>query len=249
MIRLNFTPQEIEQFRYQRFHHPHPRVQRKMEALLLKSEGLPHQQICKILGISENTLRAWFEEYLQGGIDRLKRFYDKKPYAAWNDHRDTLEDEFREQPPRTVAEAQKRIAEITGIKRGLTQVRLFLRGLGMKCRKVGAMPAKADVAKQAAFKKNELEPRLKEAAAAKRAVFFVDAAHFVFAPFLGFLWCFRRLFVRAPAGRQRYNVLAALNAITHQLIMVNNDAYINALSVCALLRKLAALNLGNQSRW
>jgi transposase len=61
--------------------------------------------------------------------------------------------------------------------------------------------------------------------------------------FLGFLWCFERLFVKAPCGRKRFNVLAALNVITHEVITVTNDSYINALSVCALLKKLAALNL------
>ena len=30
----------------------------------------------------------------------------------------------------------------------------------------------------------------------KRAVFFVDAAHFVMGAFLGFVWCFERLFVK-----------------------------------------------------
>lgn len=71
----------------------------------------------------------------------------------------------------------------------------------------------------------------------------MDAAHFVLAPFLGFLWCFTRLFIRAPAGRQRFNVLGALNAITHELVTVTNDTYINANSVCELLEKLAALAL------
>jgi transposase len=61
--------------------------------------------------------------------------------------------------------------------------------------------------------------------------------------FLGFLWCFERLFVKAPSGRKRFNVLAALNAITHEVIMVTNDTYINALSVCELLQKLADLGL------
>ncbi len=61
--------------------------------------------------------------------------------------------------------------------------------------------------------------------------------------FLGFLWCFERLFVKAPCGRKRFNVLAALNAITHEVITITNDSYINALSVCELLKKLAALNL------
>ena len=86
-----------------------------------------------------------------------------------------------------------------------------------------------------------MEPRLNAAKAGQRTVFFVDAAHFVLAPYLGVLWCFVRQFIRAPTGRQRFNVLGALNAITHELIMVTNDTYINANSVCDLLRRIAAL--------
>jgi transposase len=84
---------------------------------------------------------------------------------------------------------------------------------------------------------------LEEAKAGQRVVFFVDAAHFVLAPYLGMLWCFVRQFIRAPAGRQRFNVLGALNAVTHELILVTNDAYINADSVCDLLRRIAAQRL------
>jgi transposase len=84
-----------------------------------------------------------------------------------------------------------------------------------------------------------LEPRLAEAQAGQRAVFFVDAAHFVFAPFLGMVWCFERLFVKAPSGRQRLNVLAALHAITHEVLTVKNLTYITAETVCELLALLA----------
>jgi transposase len=74
-------------------------------------------------------------------------------------------------------------------------------------------------------------------------VLFVDAAHFVFGPFLGYLWCLVRLLVPGPSGRKRYNVLAALNAVTHQVIRVSNGSYINAESVCQLLRQVAAAGL------
>jgi transposase len=74
-------------------------------------------------------------------------------------------------------------------------------------------------------------------------VFFVDAAHFVLGAYLGFLWCLTRIFVRAPSGRQRLNVLGALNAVTHELITVTNESYINAISVGELLEKIAALGL------
>ena len=72
-------------------------------------------------------------------------------------------------------------------------------------------------------------------------VYFLDASHFVLGSFLGWIWCFARMFVRAASGRQRYNVLGALNAVTHELITVINTTYINAESVCALLRKLAVV--------
>lgn len=38
-------------------------------------------------------------------------------------------------------------------------------------------------------------------------------------------------------------MLGALNAVTHELVMVTNETYINAQSVCDLLNKIAALGL------
>ena len=86
-----------------------------------------------------------------------------------------------------------------------------------------------------------MEPKLAEARDGKRTVYFVDASHFVLASFLGWVWCFVRLYVRAASGRQRYNVLGALNAVTHALVTEINTTYITATSVCALLRKIASL--------
>ena len=86
----------------------------------------------------------------------------------------------------------------------------------------------------------ELEPVLAEAHVGTRHVFFVDAAHFVLGAWLGYLWCLARVFLPTPSGRQRFNVLGALHAVTHEIITVTNDTYINSLSVVELLEKLAA---------
>lgn len=82
-----------------------------------------------------------------------------------------------------------------------------------------------------------------EAKAGQRTLYFVDSAHFVVAAFLGWLWCRVRLFVRGASGRQRYNVLGALNAVTHELIRVTNHTYITSETVCELLRKIAAAGI------
>ena len=74
--------------------------------------------------------------------------------------------------------------------------------------------------------------------------FFIDAAHFVHRAYLGFVWCFTRIFIASPSGRKRFNVLGAVNAISKEVITVTNESYINATSICELLLKLVALNRG-----
>ncbi len=96
---------------------------------------------------------------------------------------------------------------------------------------------------QAEFLDKKLKPRLEEAQAGQRHMFFVDAAHMVFGTFLCCLWSFVRLFVRAASGRQWFNVLGAWNAITRELIAVTNTTVVNTETMCELLRKLAAQGL------
>ena len=153
MITIEFGQDEIERLRRERFTHPHPRVQRKMEALLLKSEGLPHHRITRLLGVSENTFRDYLRQYQDGGIERLKEIRFRHPRSDLDEHRESLEAYFEEHPPATVNEAAAKIEELTGIRRGPTQVRRFLGSLGLRPRKVGMIPAKADVQAQARFKK------------------------------------------------------------------------------------------------
>lgn len=243
MIKIEFTLVGKQALNYQRYHHPHPRVQIKMSALWLKSQGLSHREIVRLTGISPNTLRKYLQDYLSGGIEKLKKINFNRPTSKLTEHKQKIEDYFRSQPPASINEAIAKIEEVTGIKRSPTQVRLFLKSIGMRCLKVGFVPGKADPDVQDDFKKKELLPRLEEAKMGKRAVFFMDASHFVMGAFLGWVWCFKRIFIKSPSGRKRFNVLGALNAITHEIITVTNETYINAESICELLRKLAALKL------
>ncbi len=153
MVEIQFTEQDQLALHYERFHHPHPRVQQKMEAVWLKSHGLPHHEIARLVAISENTLRTYLQEYLDGGIEMLKQVNFRRPQSEMAQHRETIEDYFRQHPPATINEAIAKIEELTSIRRSPTQVRLFLKALGMRCLKVGVLPAKADPDVQDAYKK------------------------------------------------------------------------------------------------
>src|SRR5512144_1930503 len=213
---ITFTADDRNALAHDRYHHPDPRVQRKMEVLWLKSHGLTHDQIATYADVSRSTVQRYLDQYLAGGLQRLRQCQWHQPQSALAEHQDSLEEYFRKHPVRSAKQARAVIEQRTGLRRALTQVRHFLKDrLGLRWRKTGAIPVppkktiQAHAREQATFVREELEPRLKQARRGRRQVYFVDAAHFVFAPFLGFLWCATRLFVRAASGRKRYNVLGA----------------------------------------
>ncbi len=69
MIRVVFSPEIIDVLDHERYHHPSPRVQRKMEAAYLKSTGMSHREICRI---SKTTLATHLKQYRNGGLEGLK---------------------------------------------------------------------------------------------------------------------------------------------------------------------------------
>ena len=62
MIHLEFSPETIGKLQYEKRYHSHPRVRQKMEALYLKSQGMPHYKICQLVGIRG---RATLVRYLR----------------------------------------------------------------------------------------------------------------------------------------------------------------------------------------
>lgn len=126
MLQIAFTEKDKEVLKHEIFHHPHPRVQQKMEVLWLKSQNIPHRQICELADISENTLRKYCRAYQESGVEKLKEINFRQPKSELEAHRNIIESYFREHPPATIAQAIKQITALTGIKRSPTQVRVFI---------------------------------------------------------------------------------------------------------------------------
>jgi transposase len=154
MIKVKFSDQDLKTIEHERFHHPVPRVQRRMEVLWLKSQGLPHKQIAKLAGVCDNALTKYLRVYRQGGLDEIRKVNFYRPKSELEKYSESIEQHFRENPVASINEAVAEIEKLTGIRRSRTQVRTFLRKLGMRHRKVGSIPANADLDKQEHFKKN-----------------------------------------------------------------------------------------------
>lgn len=219
--------------------HTHHVIRQRAHVILLRAEKLLNSQISRITDLSESTIIEYVHQFLSNGLEWVKALNFRKPVSRLQPFDDVIKEHFSKNSVSTIAQACKEIEILTGAILKKTQMRSYLKKLDIKWRKVGNIPAKIDIVAQQKFHDEALQPRLEEAKSGKRSVHFVDAAHFVMGAFLGFLWCVMRIFVRTPSGRQRFNVLGALNAITKKLEMVTNDSYITSIQVCELLRKLA----------
>jgi transposase len=170
--------------------------------------------------------------------------------AILSAHTTAIREALTNQPVRTAAEAAERIEHLTGPKREPTQIRKFLKtelGFRWQRTRVIRCPPKKDlpdpIHEQKRYLDIHLQPRLDEAVAGGRHVFFVDAAHFVFGTFLCCLWSLVRIFVKAASGRQRFNVPGAWNAVTRELLTITNTTVVNTNTMCDLLRVVAARGL------
>jgi transposase len=113
MIKIEFSEPDLKKINQLRYQHAHPRVRRRMEALWLKSQGLEHQAICRLVGISSNTLRKYLRLFQSGGIKKLTELNFYAPVSELEHHSDQLETYFREHPPATLNEAAAKIEELT----------------------------------------------------------------------------------------------------------------------------------------
>jgi transposase len=81
-------------------------------------------------------------------------------------------------------------------------------------------------------------PLIEEAKSGLVELFFLDASHFVMGGFPGRVWSVVRKWVKTACGRQRFNVLGALNFVTKKVETIVNTTYITSTEVVALLEKL-----------
>jgi len=222
-----------------------PKSNKRMAlSILMLKEGIDIKTISRVVGVSERQIRNYRQAYENKGSDALTIDMRYKPVSDLEAHKEAIQEDLLTNPVATASEASERIYALTGIKRSPTQVRNFMRRLGLKPLKVAGIPAKADPVAQEEFLETKLEPRIREAEEGKRVLLFMDAAHFVWQLYMGVLWCITRIFVPAASGRTRINVLGAYDPIHNKLIKITNRSYINSSTVIELLEMIRTTHIG-----
>jgi phage antirepressor YoqD-like protein len=65
MLRIDFRQEDVDKLHHERYHHPHPLVQ-KMD-FVSQTQGIKHQDICNLCKISKTTLTKYIKQYQLGG--------------------------------------------------------------------------------------------------------------------------------------------------------------------------------------
>jgi transposase len=124
----------------ERYSHPDLHVRRKMLVLWSVHSGLTQVQASKVASVGRATVQRYLVAYRDGGLDSLRRWNVAGPVSALVDHADKIKASLNEKPVRTIAEAADRIEQLTGLSRGLTQTRVFLKDLGFQWQRTRAVP-------------------------------------------------------------------------------------------------------------
>jgi transposase len=239
MLQINVSDTEIQRLNYERFHYPCPIVQKRIHIVYFKLiTQMSDTMIGKLAGVHRHSVRHWIGVYQNQGFESLLQFKYGNNKSDLESHYESILKTFTESPPMTSGDAKSRIEHITGIRRSPSQIRQFMKRHGLRYMKTGHIPAKADTQKQEQWVKSTLEPAIEEATKGECNLLFMDAAHFILEPFICALWCVTRLFIKASSGRNRINVLGAVNAVTKEVSTLCNTTYINAGTIVVFLKQL-----------
>src|SRR5580658_1511772 len=140
-FRISLTEDERQVVMSERESYPGPLVRRKLWAIWLLHCGTTREKTAEIVGVARSTIERYIAEFRDGGLDGLrKRGPRYKPTSELAEHAEVIRQMFEGQPARTIAEACQRVADLTGVIRKPTQIRQFLKNLGLKWQRVRAIP-------------------------------------------------------------------------------------------------------------
>jgi transposase len=139
-LRVQLSEEEQRVVNEERTSHPNQRIRERMLVLWLLHNGVTRQKAAEIVGVGRATVQRFVAAFGDGGLDGLRQWEPNRPESEMAAFRDLIRDAFEKQPVRTVAEACDRILQLTGLRRGPSQVRKFLKDLGLKFQRVRMVP-------------------------------------------------------------------------------------------------------------
>ena len=139
-LRIRLTEEQQRVVNEERSAHPNSRIREKMLVLWLLHNELTREKAAKIAGVSRATVQRYVAAFREGGLEGLRQWNPNRPVSEMAAYRELIRESFEKEPVRTVAEACERIFQLTGLRRGPSQVRRFLKDMGLRFLRVRPVP-------------------------------------------------------------------------------------------------------------
>ncbi|MDR0429097.1 MAG: hypothetical protein LBH58_01280 [Tannerellaceae bacterium] len=149
LIQLNLSEEKIRELNYKLFEELNPQIQKRLLSVYLKAFfSVSNEFLANVLYVHRNSVDTWIRIYREQGLDALMSLHYKPRESELNAYTEKIKEICSGSLIGTVKEFAHKIEEQTGIKRGLTQIRKFIRRIGINHLQSGHIPAKADPVKQ-----------------------------------------------------------------------------------------------------
>lgn len=217
---------------------------KRIVAVILLSVDTPVQRIQRLLDMGKSTVYNLKKALNNASsADEIVSLFQMKPGCGrkmkTGNVLDQIKDEINQGFYTSLRGIKKMIEDKYGVILSIATAQRIMKRLGIKRLKAASLPANAEPSLQEQFYNDTMKPLMKDAQENKLALLFMDGSHFVIGcEYLGYVYGSLRRFVRSLSGRQRYNVLGAIDYVTKKVHTVTNTKYITATQVIEMMYKL-----------
>lgn len=210
----------------------------RIKTILLLDVGFEYGEIARILLLDDSSLRRYYEEYTEYGIDGLLEDQYQGGKARLSGFQEV--DLIAHLTSVTYQKAQgviRYIEEHYGIRYTVEGVTHLLHRLGFVYKKTKQIPGKTDLQKQQAFIKQY--EQLKEEKGVDDRIYFVDASHPHHNSMAAYGWIYKGTTktIKTNTGRERINLNGAIN-LEGMKIIVQQEETINAAAMIRLFGEM-----------
>ena len=218
------------------------RIARRANALILLDRGMRFEEVAKVLLIDDSTVRVWFKEFQEGGVEALVLFDLKGGTGRLSPFQiDELRAWATQVLPTSTTEIGQFILERFGFDYGRSGLIKLMNRIGFDWRKPESVPDRIGVETQQKF--IDAHEDLRNSLGPDETVVYVDAVHPTHQSKPAGRWLPRgqRCALPSASGRDRLNLHGAIDLETGQTRIMDVQT-VDAASTIALLEALERAN-------
>lgn len=215
------------------------RMADRIKAVLMRSRGCDWQEIAECLLLDDSTIREYVKKYEESGLDVLLEWkYQGRQKKLTKEQVEELDQHIEHHCYQRAEEIVLYIEETYGVRYTVDGVTKLLKSLGFSYKQFSTVPSKADSEAQEEFiqKYEEMKKNKKD----DEVIVFSDAVHPNLQTEVGKGWIKKgeKKEIPSASGRQRLNILGAINLEEKTSPLIKMYDTINADSVIDFIEAL-----------